>query len=108
MSGGRPGDVPGTAAPELLDEPVAPGSCEPEGTALLELVRVFFFGGSAYPASAAPSAGALPAQMMESDSGDGLMEGLRRCSKETPGGIAYLVDPIRASESAASLLARGT
>ena len=45
---------------------------------------------------------------MESDSGDGLIDGLRRRCKETPVGIACRVEPIRARASAGSLSARGT
>ena len=43
-----------------------------------------------------------------SDSGDGLMDGLRRRWRETPVGIACRVEPIRARASAWSLSARGT
>ena len=45
---------------------------------------------------------------MESDSGDGLIDGLRRRCRETPVGIACRVEPIRARASAGSLSARGT
>ena len=45
---------------------------------------------------------------MESDSGDGLTDGLRRRWRETPVGIACRVEPIRARASACSLSARGT
>ena len=45
---------------------------------------------------------------IESDSGDGLIDGLRRRWRETPVGIAYRVEPIRARASAWSLSARGT
>ena len=45
---------------------------------------------------------------MESDSKDGLTDGLRRRWRETPVGIACRVEPIRARASACSLSARGT
>ena len=45
---------------------------------------------------------------IESDSGDGLIDGLRRRWRETPVGIACRVEPIRARASACSLSARGT
>ena len=45
---------------------------------------------------------------MESDSGDGLMDGLRRRWSETPVGMACWVEPIRARASAWSLSALGT
>ena len=45
---------------------------------------------------------------MESDSGDGLMDGLRRRWRETPVGMACRVEPIRARASAWSLSALGT
>ena len=46
--------------------------------------------------------------MMESDSGDGVIDGLCRCSRETLGGIGCLVDPMRASVSTALLFTLGT
>ena len=45
---------------------------------------------------------------LESDSGDGLMDGLRRRWRETPVGMACRVEPIRARASAWSLSALGT
>ena len=45
---------------------------------------------------------------MESDSGDGLMDGLRRRWRETPVGMACRVEPFRARASAWSLSALGT
>ena len=45
---------------------------------------------------------------LESDSGDGLMDGLRRRWRETPVGIACRVEPIRARASAWSLSDLGT
>ena len=45
---------------------------------------------------------------MESDSGDGLMDDLRRRWRETPVGMACQVEPIRARASAWSLSALGT
>ena len=45
---------------------------------------------------------------MESESGDGLMDGLRRRWRETPVGMACRVEPIRARASAWSLSALGT
>jgi hypothetical protein len=45
---------------------------------------------------------------MESDSGEGLMDGLRMISKDTPAGISYLVEPILDSRSASVLFALGT
>ena len=45
---------------------------------------------------------------MEADSGDGLMDGLRRRWRETPVGMTCRVEPIRARASAWSLSALGT
>ena len=45
---------------------------------------------------------------IESNSEDGLIDGLRRRWRETPVGIACRVEPIRARASAWSLSARGT
>ena len=45
---------------------------------------------------------------MESDSGDGLIDGLRSRWRETPAGMACRVDPTRARASACMLSARGT
>ena len=45
---------------------------------------------------------------MESDSGDGLIDGLRRRWRETPAGIACRVHPTRARASACMLSAHGT
>ena len=45
---------------------------------------------------------------MESDSGDGMMDGLSRRWRETPVGMACRVEPIRARASAWLLSARGT
>src|SRR4051812_7136904 len=45
---------------------------------------------------------------MDSDSGDGMIDGFLICSSETPGGIACLVDPSLDNASAASLFALGT
>src|SRR3954464_9261422 len=45
---------------------------------------------------------------MDSDSGDGMMEGFLICSSDTPGGIACLVDPSLDNAFAASLLTLGT
>lgn len=44
----------------------------------------------------------------DADSGDGLIDGLYCCSRETPAGIACLVEPILAKVSTASLSALGT
>src|SRR4051812_42335749 len=44
---------------------------------------------------------------MDSDSGDGVMDGFLICSSETPGGMVFLVDPSLDNASAASLLALG-
>src|SRR3954467_15502912 len=44
---------------------------------------------------------------MDSDSGDGVMDGFLICSSETPGGMVCLVDPSLDNASAASLLALG-
>ena len=57
------------------------------------------------PDPAAPRSGGTK---MESDSGDGLIDGLRRRCRETPVGIACRVEPIRSRVSAGSLSARGT
>ena len=55
-----------------------------------------------------PTASGASGRKMESDSGDGLTDGLRRRWRETPVGIACRVEPIRAKASACSLSARGT
>ena len=57
------------------------------------------------PDSAVSGAGGTK---MESDSGDGLMDGLRRRWRETPVGMACRVEPMRARASAWSLSALGT
>src|SRR3954468_18643224 len=44
---------------------------------------------------------------MDSDSGDGVIDGFLMCSSDTPGGIACLVDPRLDKASAASLFALG-
>ena len=54
-----------------------------------------------------PTASGSGGTKMESDSGDGLTDGLRRRWRETPVGIAYRVEPIHARASACSLSARG-
>ena len=55
-----------------------------------------------------PTASASGGTKMESDSGDGLTDVLRRRWRETPVGIACRVEPICARASAFSLPARGT
>ena len=55
-----------------------------------------------------PAASSAGGTKIESDSGDGLMDGLRRRWRETPGGMACRVGPIRARASAWSLSALGT
>ena len=55
-----------------------------------------------------PAASGAVGTKIESDSGDGLIDGLRRRWRETPVGIACRVEPIRARASAWSLSARGT
>ena len=55
-----------------------------------------------------PIASGSGGMKMESDSGDGLTDGLMRRWRETPVGIACRVEPIRARASAWSLSARGT
>ena len=50
-----------------------------------------------------PAASGAGGTKIESDSGDGLMDGLRRRWRETPVGIACRVEPIRARASAWSL-----
>ena len=55
-----------------------------------------------------PTASGSGGTKMESDSGDGLMDGLRRRCRATPVGIACRVEPIRARASAGPLSARGT
>ena len=55
-----------------------------------------------------PTASGAGGRKMESDSGDGLTDDLRRRWRETPVGIACRVEPIRARASACSLSARGT
>ena len=55
-----------------------------------------------------PTASGSGGTKMESDSRDGLTDGLRRRWRETPVGIACRVEPIRARASACSLSARGT
>src|SRR4051812_19790085 len=44
---------------------------------------------------------------MDSDSGDGVIDGFLMCSSDTPGGIACLVEPRLDKASAASLFALG-
>jgi hypothetical protein len=44
---------------------------------------------------------------MEPDSGDGLMEGLRIISSDTPARMSYLVEPIFDNRSASLLFALG-
>ena len=55
-----------------------------------------------------PAASGASGTKIESDFGDGLIDGLRRRWRETPVGIACRVEPIRARASAWSLSARGT
>ena len=55
-----------------------------------------------------PAAPGAVGTKMESDSGEGLMDGLRRHSRETPYGIACRLEPMRVRASTASLYARGT
>ena len=55
-----------------------------------------------------PAASGTGGTKIESDSRDGLTDGLRRRWRETPVGIAYRVEPIHARASACSLSARGT
>ena len=55
-----------------------------------------------------PAASGAGGTKIESDSGDGLIDGLRRRWRETPVGIAWRVEPIRAKASAWSLSALGT
>ena len=52
-----------------------------------------------------PAASGAGGTKIESDSGDGLIDGLRRRRRETPVGIACRVEPIRARASAWSLSA---
>jgi hypothetical protein len=44
---------------------------------------------------------------MDGDSSEGLMDGLRMISSDTPAGISCLVEPILDSRSASSLFALG-
>ena len=55
-----------------------------------------------------PTASGAGGTKIESDSGDGLTDGLRRHWRETPVGTACRVEPIHARASACSLSARGT
>ena len=55
-----------------------------------------------------PAASGTGSSKIESDSGDGLMDGLRRRWRETPVGMACRVEPIRARASAWSFSALGT
>ena len=55
-----------------------------------------------------PTASGAHGTKIESDSGDGLIDSLRRRWRETPVGIACRVEPIRARASAWLLSARGT
>ena len=55
-----------------------------------------------------PAASGTGGTKIESDSGDGLMDGLRRRWRETPVGMACRVEPIRARASAWSWSALGT
>jgi hypothetical protein len=45
---------------------------------------------------------------MDGDSSEGLMDGLRMISSDTPAGISYLVEPILDSRSTSSLFPLGT
>ena len=55
-----------------------------------------------------PTASGSGGTKMESDSRDGLTDGLRRRWRQMPVGIACRVEPIRARASACSLSAHGT
>src|SRR4051812_17151566 len=96
------------------EEPIAPGmvSSVPElttttpgsqsaapGAAECSFAFCFFASSSAIFRSAGIK--------IDSDSGEGLMDGLWMFSRDTPGGISFLVDPSLDSASAASFSARG-
>ena len=65
-----------------------------------------------WPAGAAPeSDSTIPGaagMKMDSDFGEGLIDGLQRYWRETPAGISWRVEPIHGRASACSLLARDT
>src|SRR3954466_4990954 len=91
-------EVPGSGATTEVPEPPAEVSAPP-----IEVP-----GPPAWLFKSDPAASGLGGTKMESDSGDGLIDGLRRRCRETPVGIACRVEPIRARVSAGSLSARGT
>ena len=91
------GQPDGEVEPADGVEPAAPGPLEPAVPESAEPAAP----GSMEPAGGCGSAG----RRMDLESGDGLIEGLHRCSRETPGRIDCLVEPTLASESAASLFA---
>ena len=64
--------------------------------------------GAGWTAGSVDGPAALAGTKMDSDSGEGLTEGLSSRSRETPTGMACRVEPIFASVSAASLSALGT
>ena len=104
--------VPGPIA--VVPEPTAavpePGSEVPEPGATTTVPRplVEVPGPPAGFLQSDPAASGAGGTKIESDSGDGLIDGLRRRWRETPVGIACRVEPIHARASTWSLSARGT
>ena len=87
LDAGAPGLVVGAAVPDPPEEVPGPTAEVPE------------------PDLAAPGSAGMK---MDSDFGEGLIEGLRGHWRDTPAGMACQVEPMRARASAALLLARGT
>ena len=96
--------VPGptAAVPGPGSEVPAPGATTAVPGSLVEVLEP----PAGFPKSD-PTASGAGGTKMESDSGDGLTDGLRRRWRETPVGIACRVEPIRARASSWSLSARG-
>ena len=92
---------PATTVPE-------PGVAVPEPVAEVPGLAAGVSGSPARIFEPDPAASGSGGTKMESDSGDGLMDGLRRRCRATPVGIACRVEPIQARASAGSLSARGT
>ena len=92
------GAVPGpaTAVPE-------PGVAVPEPVAEVPGPAAGVSGSPAWFFEPDPAVSGSGGTKMESDSGDGLMDGLRRRCRAMPVGIACRVEPIRARASAGSL-----
>src|SRR4051812_34780598 len=88
--------APGVVGPAEAGAPWAP-DC---------FFRVGIFAGWATFVFFSPSR-SVSEMKMDSDSGDGVIDGFLLCSSDTPGGIACLVEPRLDKASAASLFALG-